>query len=163
MKSWFVLYVRSNTEKKVAVRLKEQGFTVFCPTKIEEHQWSDRIKKVEVPYFRSYVFVECEEQEIAKVLQTTGVVRRLSWLGNPAIIYDKEMQEVIRFFKVNEHRAIEYEEFREGEEVRIEKGALSSQKAVILKNELNKVILSLPALGFAFKVTLPKNKIGKIK
>lgn len=162
MMNWFVLYVNSRTEKKVAARLKEQGFTVFCPTKIEERQWSDRIKKVETPYFKSYVFVQCEEKHISTVLATSGVVRRLFWLGKPATIYEKEMHEVMKFFNEYTQHNIEYEVFTEGEEVHIHKGVLRNQKAVVLKNELTKVTLSLPALGFAFKVVLPKNKIGKI-
>lgn len=161
--NWFVLYVNSRAEKKVATRLERQGFTVFCPTKIEERQWSDRIKKVEVPYFRSYVFVKCDEKQINTVLETPGVVRRLFWLGKPAVIRDEEMQEVKDFFDENAKRKIEYEAYAEGEEVQIEKGTLRNRKAVVLKNDKNKVTLSLPALGCAFIVTLSKDEIGKIR
>ena len=159
---WFVLYVNSRAEKKVATRLEAQGFTVFCPTKTEARQWSDRIKKVEIPYFRSYVFVQCEEQEINTVLETPGVVRRLFWLGKPATIREKEMQKVLQFFRDNASRNIEYKVFTEGEEVHIRKGALRNQKAVVLKNENTKVSLSLHALGCAFKVTLAKEEIETI-
>jgi len=159
---WFVLYVRSRAEKKVAIRLEKQGFTVFCPTKIEERQWSDRIKKVEVPYFRSYVFVKCTEKQINTVLATPGVVRRLFWLGKPAVIREEEMEEVQQFFDENAKRNIEYEAYSEGEEVQIHKGKLRNRKAVVLTDDKHKVTLSLPALGCAFKVTLSKEEIEKI-
>lgn len=160
---WFVVYVKSRTEKKAATRLEDQGFSVFCPMKIEKRQWSDRIKKVEVPYFRSYVFVKCEEKQINTVLETPGVVRRLFWLGKPAVIREEEMQAVKDFFDTNKKRNIAYEAYDEGEEVQIQKGSLRNQKAVVLKNDKTKVTLSLPALGCVFKVTLSKDKIGKIK
>ena len=44
-------------QKKVAQRLADKGIEVFCPTKIEERQWSIE-SKVEVPYFQSYVFAK---------------------------------------------------------------------------------------------------------
>ncbi|MDQ7918614.1 UpxY family transcription antiterminator [Mesonia sp. MT50] len=159
--NWFVLYVKSRTEKKVATRLEAQGFTVFCPTKIEERQWSDRIKKVEMPYFTSYVFVQCEEKQAPTVLATSGVVRRLFWLGQPGVIYEREMQEVRQFFSEHKTANISYEAFTAGEEVYIQKGKLQHRKAVVLKNDKTKVTLSIPALGCAFKVTLPKNEIGR--
>lgn len=159
---WFVLYVKSRAEKKVAERLSKRGFTVFCPTKIEERQWSDRIKKVEVPYFRSYVFVQCEEKQINTVLATPGVVRRLFWLGKPAVIREEEMEAVMQFFNKNAQRNIEYKTFAEGEEVQIHKGKLRNRKAVVLVDDKTQVTLSLPALGCAFKVILAKEEIEKI-
>src|SRR5690625_7322620 len=118
---WFVLYVRSRAEKKVAIRLEKQGFTVFCPTKIEERQWSDRIKKVEVPYFRSYVFVKSTEKQINTVLATPGVVRRLFWLGKFAVVRGEEKVEVHQFLYANAKRNIEYEDYSDGEEKQIYK------------------------------------------
>jgi len=160
---WFVLYVKSRAEKKVAERLKNQGFTVFCPTKIERRQWSDRIKKVEVPYFRSYVFVSCTEADIPTVLATPGVVRRVFWLGKPAVVRAEEMAEVQQFFSKNAHRNIAYETYAPGEEVQIQKGSLRNRKAVVLINDKTTVTLSLPALGAVFKVTLSKENIEKIR
>lgn len=158
---WFILYVKSRSEKKVAQRLQQKGFTVFCPTKIEERQWSDRIKKVEIPYFRSYVFVRFEEpQETNQVLQTPGVVRRLFWLGKPAVIRDEEMREVMAFFDTHQ-TAIKYADFQEGQEVRIARGALKDKKGIVLINDKTQVTLFIPALNSGFKVNVHKNKLGK--
>lgn len=158
---WFVLYVNSRAEKKVALRLKAKGVAVFCPLKMEERQWSDRKKKVEVPYFRSYVFVKSTEKQMPNILETPGVVCRLFWLGRAAVIRDQEMQEVQGFFSAYQNKEIVYESFKEGEEVQIHKGALRDRKGVVLKNEKSKLILSLPALGCAFKVNLSKDQVEK--
>lgn len=157
---WFVLYVNSRTEKKVAERLAEKGIEVFCPTKIEERQWSDRIKKVEVPYFQSYVFAKFSPKETNYVLETPGVVRRLFWMGKPAIIREEEMQEVIAFF--DSDAQIEQVNFTEGELVKISRGVLKDKKGIVLKNDKHQVTLSIPALGCGFKVILHKNQFGKV-
>ena len=157
---WFVLYVKSRTEKKVAQRLAEKGIEVFCPTKIEERQWSDRIKKVEVPYFQSYVFAKFSPKNTNYVLETPGVVRRLYWLQKPAIIREEEMQEVIAFF--NTHPQIEHANFTEGELVQITRGMLKDKKGIVLKNDKHQVTLSIPALGCGFKVILHKDQFREV-
>src|SRR5690554_4037991 len=97
------------------------------------------------------------------VLETPGVVRRLYWLGRPAVIRAEEMAEVQQFFSKNAKRNIAYKTFVPGEEVQIEKGSLRNRKAVVLTDDKTTVTLSLPALGAVFKVTVTKENIGKIR
>ena len=157
---WYVLYVNSRTEKKVAQRLADKGIEVFCPTKIEERQWSDRVRKVEVPYFQSYVFAKFSPKDTNYVLETPGVVRRLFWMRKPAVIREEEMKEVIAFF--NTHPQIENVNFTEGELVKITRGVLKDKKGIVLKNDKHQVTLSIPALGCGFKVKLSKDQFGEI-
>lgn len=96
------------------------------------------------------------------MLETPGVVRRLYWLGKPAIIRAEEMQEVINFFDRYKHDSIKCINFSPGEEVEIHSGKLKNRKAVVVKSDEKKVILSLPALGCSFKVLLEKNKLRKV-
>ena len=54
---WYVLYTKPRNEKKVAQRLSEAGYTVYCPLQKVRRQWSDRTKVVEEPLFTSYLFI----------------------------------------------------------------------------------------------------------
>ena len=38
--NWYVLFVKTNTEIKVAKALKDAGFEVFCPTHVVVRQWA---------------------------------------------------------------------------------------------------------------------------
>lgn len=154
---WFVLYVKSRKEKMVAQQLSDKGIEVFCPTKIESRQWSDRIKKVEIPYFPSYVFAKFSSKNTTYVLETQGVVRRLYWLQKPAVIPEEEMQEVIAFFNI--HPIIERISYKVGEQVQITNGLFKNKKGVVLVNDKNRVVLNIPALGCTFKVTLDKAQL----
>ncbi len=89
--TWFVLYVKPQNEIKVGKALTALGIEVFCPTKKEVRQWSDRKKTVEVPLFKSYVFVKLEAQNRNQVFSVPGVVRYLFWLGKPAVVRDEEI------------------------------------------------------------------------
>lgn len=155
--NWFILYVHSRTEKKVSQRLAEKGIEVFCPMKIEERKWSDRIKKVEVPYFRSYVFAKFHPKNAAYVLETPGVVRRLFWLQKPAVIREEEMEEVKAFF--NAHQDVELITLTQGEQVQITRGVLKGKKGIVLLSDKHQVTLTIPALGYGFKVTLHKSQV----
>ena len=89
--NWYVLYTKPKWEKKVAEQLNEKGIECYCPLIIKVKQWSDRKKKVEVPLFNSYVFVQIEDANRNSVFVSNGVVRYLFWLGKPAIVRDEEI------------------------------------------------------------------------
>lgn len=76
IKSWYAIYVRSRHEKVIYAELKQKGIEASLPLMTVTRQWSDRRKKVEVPLFRSYLFVKIElKTEKLSVLQTHGVVK----------------------------------------------------------------------------------------
>ena len=73
---WFAIYVKSRHEKSVHAELQQKGIESSLPLMTVTRQWSDRRKKVEVPLFRSYVFVIIDiSKEKFDVLQTDGVVK----------------------------------------------------------------------------------------
>ena len=60
---WHVLYTKPRNEKKVAERLSGAGYTVYCPLQKVRRQWSDRVKVVEEPLFKGYLFIKIEEKK----------------------------------------------------------------------------------------------------
>lgn len=156
---WQVLYVNSRAEAKVAERLALKGFEVFCPMKTTVRQWSDRKKVVEEPYFRSYVFVCFPSKKRLEVLQTPGVVGFVFWLRQPAVIREKEMQEVIRFFATHESEEISCTTFEPGQVLKIKEGPLKEQAGVVLRQSKHKVVLQIQQLGLALSVEVPKRAV----
>lgn len=153
MKIWYALYVKSRAEKKVADRLKSNGFEVFCPIKTECRQWSDRKKLVEIPYFSSYVFVRFSMKfDRLLVLETPGVVKVLSWLGKPAMIRDEEMEEVMQFFATYHEREILQEHFVNGAAYRVKSGHLEGHSGVVVWQNSGRVVLDVPSLNIRFNV-----------
>lgn len=159
--SWKAIYVKSRAEKKVAVRLQQQGVEVFCPLKIEMRQWSDRKKKVEVPYFSSYVFVNVlNEKSRVAILQTEGVVGFVCWLGRPAVISEKEMEQVQCFFKEHPADQICIETFTKGQKVEITAGALKGKRGEILRQSKKYALVAIEQLGFVLSLKIAKTAIN---
>lgn len=157
--NWQVLYVKSRAEKKVANRLEARGISSFCPLRTEVRQWSDRKKKVQVPYFPSYVFVCLDQRQSVEVLQTPGVVGYMYWLGKPAIIRTEEMEEVVAFFNTQDEREITCKPFEIGQRMRIKEGPLKTQRGIVLRQNKNKVVLQIEQLGVVFIAEISKNRI----
>ncbi len=71
---WFAIYTRPRWEKKVHILLMQKGIESYCPLNKVRRRWSDRIKLVEEPLFKSYVFVKTDEAGRTPVRMTDGVV-----------------------------------------------------------------------------------------
>lgn len=158
---WRVVYVKSKAEKKVAERLEQKGFEVFCPLQMQVRQWSDRKKKVYVPYFSSYVFVKLTDKQRLSVLQTPGVVNFVFWLHKPVVIAHAEMAEVQAFFSRYKTKELKVEAIKTGDVVRVNQGVFKTRKGVVFQQTKKNVSLYIEQLGVMLKVVIPKTQIEK--
>lgn len=154
VKNWYVVYTKPKWEKKVAEQLKEKGVECYCPLIIQVKQWSDRKKKVEVPLFNSYVFVQIEESNRNDVFLSTGVVRYLFWLGKPAIVRDEEIQTIKKWLDGSQVNEITIEQYQVGDRVKVASGPFSSQEAIIQEVNKTHFVLVLESLGCVLKMNL---------
>lgn len=143
---WYALYTESRQEKKVAARLATLGIEVYCPLIIQERQWSDRKKKVEVPLLPSYVFVHLEAHKRELVFQVSGVVRYLYWLGQPAVIKDSEI-ETLQKWLLDKVVAFEVVGIQPGSLYEIPSGPFIGQKGIVDKVDKTQITLILEQLG----------------
>ncbi|SHG17040.1 Transcription antitermination factor NusG [Arenibacter palladensis] len=147
---WYVLYVQSRKEKKVAEMLQEMQIEVYCPIVKEIRQWSDRKKTVENPLFKSYVFVRLQDRERQVVFGVPGVVRYLFWLGKPAIVRDEEINTIKKWLEDDTVEEITLSKLIPGDELQIKNGILKDQRAVI--REVGKKRIRLVILGLGIVV-----------
>lgn len=91
-KFWHAIYVKSRYEQYVHNKLQEKGIKSSLPLKTVYRQWSDRKKKIQLPLFRGYIFVNIDIQnEKLEVLKTDGVVRFITFGGRFIAIPEKQM------------------------------------------------------------------------
>lgn len=155
-KYWYVLHTRPRHELKVFQRLEKSGFTVFCPRQLQIRQWSDRKKKVWVPVFPSYCFIELSEPGPYQneILSTPGVLRFLRFNGRPGRVRGEEMERIRHF--LNQYRDLPLEWIpRVGERVRIEEGPLKTHEGEVLHTRGHMVYLQIQSLSWALKALVP--------
>jgi len=91
-KNWFAVYVKSRHEKSVHSEFQQKGIESSLPLITVTRQWSDRRKKVEVPLFRGYVFVNIDiSKDKLNVLQTDGVVKFVTFCNKTVSIPEEQM------------------------------------------------------------------------
>ena len=153
-KKWYVLKTKPKSEKKVAERLKAMGLQVYCPTRIEVRQWSDRKKKVEVPVLPSTVFVKLEEKERSIVFNAPGAVHYLFWLGKAAIVPDSEIDVLQEAIKSAFH-IVDVEKIKAGDTIEIEGlGFVEKQKGTVKYVSENQCWVVLNSLGYVVKLAI---------
>ena len=154
MMNWYVVYTKPKWEKKVAEQLKNKGITCYCPLVTQVRQWSDRKKKVEVPLFNSYVFVQLPDKERNMVFQSVGVVRYLFWLGKPAIVRDEEIDTIKKWLDPAQANDVSLLSFQVGDAIQLESGPFSSQKAIVQEVTNTHYVLVLESLGCVLKMKI---------
>jgi transcription antitermination factor NusG len=136
----------------VAERLNAIGIVAYCPIITKVSQWSDRKKKVSLPLFNSYIFVQIDEKNRNQIFEVTGAVRYLFWLGKPAIVKDSEIETIKNWLSAPEEFELAVDQWKKGDKIVLESGPFVSQSAVIHEVKQNHYILILESLGCVLKV-----------
>ena len=92
MNKWYAIYTRPRHEKKVHDLLIEKKLEVYLPTVTRVRLWKDRKKKVEMPLFPSYIFVNFDYKFRFDVLHTHGIVKIVNFKGEPAEVPDWQIE-----------------------------------------------------------------------
>ncbi|MGB0429188.1 MAG: transcription termination/antitermination protein NusG [Bacteroidia bacterium] len=156
MSNWYVAYTKPRSEKKAAERLGNAGWEVYCPLKKEIKQWSDRKKKVETPFFTSYLFIKLENYEVQRVelLNDPALLNFVFWQRKPAVISDKEMQDVMDFFDKYEQQNIKADNITVGSSIELGEGPFAGKRGIVKNISAKKVTLVLEQLGIQLVVDL---------
>ncbi|PBJ13887.1 UpxY family transcription antiterminator [Flavobacterium sp. ACN6] len=150
--NWYVVYTKPKWEKKVADKLGQLGIECYCPLIAQVKQWSDRKKKIEVPLFNSYVFVQIADSDRNSVFQVAGVVRYLFWLGKPAIVKDQEIEVIKTSLQATNISDVSVSTIQVGDKIKLDSGAFSNQNAIVQEISNKYYVLVLETLGCVLKI-----------
>jgi transcription antitermination factor NusG len=158
-RKWLAIYTRPRWEKKVNRLLAEKGLESYCPLNKVRRKWSDRVKIVEEPLFKSYVFVKVSDEDRTAVRMTAGAVNFVYWLGKPAVIKEKEINAIKRF--LNEHENVEARavELKVNQRVRITNGTLMDQEGKVLDVRRKTAKVAIDSLGYILVAYIDRTKL----
>lgn len=158
-KKWLAIYTRPRWEKKVNQLLTEKGFESYCPLNKVRRKWSDRVKIVEEPLFKSYVFVKATDEDRTEVRMTTGAINFVYWNGKPAVIREKEITAIKRF--LNEYENVEARpvDVKVNQRVRITNGSFMDQEGKVLDIKHKLVKVAIDSLGYILVAYIERSKL----
>ena len=158
-RKWLAVYTRPRWEKKVNQLLIEKGLESYCPLNKVRRKWSDRIKIVEEPLFKSYVFVKVNDDDRTAVRMTNGAINFVYWDGKPAVIREKEIIAIKRF--LNEYENVEAiaADLKINQRVRITNGTLMDQEGKVLDIHHKVAKVAIDSLGYILVAYIDRTKL----
>src|SRR5215211_2950612 len=156
---WYAVYTKPRWEKKVAGLLLQKGIESYCPLNKVRRKWSDRMKTVEEPLFKSYVFVKIAEEDRARVRMTDGVVNFVYWNGKPAVIKEKEIQTIKHFLGEYENVEAIKMDFTPEERVRVVAGPMMDQEGRVIEIKNKTAKICIDSLGYMLIAYIDKSKL----
>ena len=157
---WLVVYTKPRQEKKLAERLTQMGYEVYCPTQRIKKRWSDRWKWIEQPLFTSHLFIQMDPERRDAIYFVPGFVRFLFWLKRPAQVRPQEIYTLKRWLNDFRMEAISMETYRVGQAVKMLSGPLQGHHAKISEQRGGVLELALEELQIKVKVDLSHTEVA---
>jgi len=159
---WYAAYTKSRSEKKALNRLTENGFEAYLPIRRKRHQWSDRLKWVEEPLIRSYIFLHVNESEYYNAINTPGLVCYVTFEGKAAPIPDRQIDILKVLLHEGAEMEVSNERFAPGEKIIVISGTLVGMQGEMVEYRgRKKVLVRLGTTGTNLLVTVSLDLIEK--
>lgn len=148
---WYVLFVRSNQEKRVALGLRERGVEHLLPCYSSLRQWKDRKVRLEMPLFPGYIFVHIPLAERLRTLTVPHVLTLVGKKGEPAVVSAQEIAWIRT--GVAQGSIAPHDHLEAGQRVMITDGVLQGMQGILLRKcNAMRVVVSLESIARAFVV-----------
>jgi len=139
--------------------LIEKGLESYCPLNKVRRKWSDRVKVVEEPLFKSYVFVKVNDEDRSAVRMTNGAINFVYWNGKPAVIKEKEIIAIRRFLDEYENVEARPVDLKVNQRVRITSGTMMDNEGKVLDVRHKTVKVAIDSLGYILVAYIDRTKL----
>jgi len=165
LKEWYAVYTRSRHEEKVYTGLKNKDFEVFLPKAETWSRRKDRRKKIWIPLFPGYIFVQSQLDNYSyhDILKTVGVVRIIGIKGHPTPIPEEEIVS-LKLIVNSGQPVFPHDYIKTGDRVTVIDGPLEGAVGTILraKSKKDKLVVSIPLLQRSIAVEMHEWAVKKI-
>jgi len=161
---WYALYTRSRFEKKLLCELTLRQVDVFLPMREILSRWKDRKKKIWVPLFPGYIFVNHVDtpENRYRVLNVPGAVNFVDVCGRPDPVPEEQIMAVRRFLETS-LTVDPYPYVRVGTRVEVISGPLAGVRGMLIeKRGKFRFVLQVDLIRQAISVEIDASDIRPI-
>ena len=151
-KRWVAALVHTNCEKKVATKLEKLGIENYVAIQTEEHQWSDRKKKIDRIVIPMVVFVRLAKDEEDELRRLPFIMKFITYPGAEELatpIPDEQIEQIQFLLKHSESPVTFSAHIEIGDAVRVVKGPLKGFIGYCCGASNSEVAIHLDMLGYA--------------
>ncbi|MDR3567554.1 MAG: UpxY family transcription antiterminator [Syntrophobacteraceae bacterium] len=133
---WYALYVQVNHEKEVTKRLEQKEVFCFLPLLETWSKRRDRRKKIQLPMFPGYVFVNVHLDSSANLtmVKTPGALSLLHNSDGPLSIPSYQIEN-LRTLILSAQPLQVHSYLKEGDWVRVVRGPLSGCAGILMRTD----------------------------
>jgi len=170
-KKWFQIYTQPNCEKSLYQKLVQLGIEAFLPVRKVQKQWSDRVKTIEEPAFKSYIFAKLFSEEMRMIEKLSEFGFFVSY-GNNAKnsqrvserlfpnITDQHISTIAEVLAAFPEAELQQKQFKKGERIVLNNGNLKGYQGVIVESPKGKkVAVELIGLNQSLLMTIPQTML----
>lgn len=159
---WYALYVHSRAEKKVHELLLKRGYDAYLPLITQMKQWSDRMKKVEEPLFKSYLFVRVDIRKYFEILELPGIVKFVSFEKKAVVVPENQINAIKKYCDeyTEEDEQPQGPELHEGQLVRIVGGPMAGLIGRLAQiNNKKRLVIYIESVGRYLPINISRSKV----
>ena len=130
---WYALYTRSRFEKKMLGELTKRNIEVFLPMREILSRWKDRRKRIWIPLFPGYIFINHVNtpENRFRILNIPGAVRFVGIEGHADPVPEEQIVAVRKFLESS--IAVDaYPYMRVGSRVEVISGPLKGIQGILV-------------------------------
>jgi transcription antitermination factor NusG len=153
---WYVLFVRSNQEERVAQHLSARLIEHFLPIYESVRQWKDRKVKLVRPLFSGYMFVKLPLVDRSRALMIPNVVSLVGTRTAPSVVLEEEIEWIRRGMAHGKAEPHPY--LKIGEPVVITAGPMAGMEGILLRaKNYTRVLVRVNSISRAIAVEVDSN------
>ncbi len=171
---WYQIYTQPNAEKKLYNKICAYGFQAFIPIRKVKKQWSDRVKTIEEPAFKSYIFAKLNYNEMRFVERLSQFCCYISY-GSPdkksglinnkffPSITDTTIAQMAKILTEYPQAMMIDQTLVEGDKIEITQGSLKSYQGILISEPSGKkVAIKLHGLKQSLIISVPTVLLKKV-
>ncbi len=160
---WFAVYTMAKHEKIVARRLQQKQIACYLPLQQVTRFYTRKVKRLELPLIKGYIFVHITAKEYVPVLETPDVVNFVKFNKNLIAIPEAEIDLIKRVAGDKLEAGVEPLTLCEGDEVEIIGGQLTGVRGKLVSHaNKHEVLLELTSIGLALRVQVKAHLLRKL-
>jgi len=156
---WYVAYTFPRSEKKAQSKLDAMGITSYLPMHQTLRTWSDRMKKLLVPLFPNYLFVNVSDKKRHETFAVKEIVKYISFEGKPATVDDSIIDSLKNILKEKVEVTVE-DWVKAGDNVIITSGPFMGTEGIVVhKNGKTRLIIQISALQRSVSINISASDV----
>jgi transcription antitermination factor NusG len=162
---WYALYVHSRAEKKVYARIVDMGIEAYLPLVMRMKTWSDRLKKVEEPLFKSYLFVRTDIKNYYEIVNIPGVTKFVSFEKKAVVVPENQINAIKKYCEdfTDDENTTDAIELHEGQLVRIVRGEMMGLVGRLASfNNKKRLIVCIESIGHYLPINIARTKVEPV-